>query len=89
MDQVTQQNAAMVEQSTAASNNLAQDAAGLERLTNHFNTGAKQLQEPKIARETAAALKGTGNRPSPSPKGLRLVGNTARKPAAEEVWTEF
>ncbi len=41
MDQVTQQNAAMVEQSTAASHSLAQDAAGLEKLTERFQTGAE------------------------------------------------
>ena len=39
MDQVTQQNAAMVEQSTAASHSLAQDTAELERLTAHFQVG--------------------------------------------------
>lgn len=36
MDQVTQQNAAMVEQSTAASVNLAQEAAKLRELVNRF-----------------------------------------------------
>ena len=36
MDQVTQQNAAMVEQSTAASRTLAQDAADLDRLMGQF-----------------------------------------------------
>ncbi len=91
MDQVTQQNAAMVEQSTAASNSLAQDAAELERLTAHFNTGAEQLQQPNTARETAptSKAKAKGNHTSSSAKGLRLVGNTVRKPAADEGWTEF
>lgn len=36
MDQVTQQNAAMVEESTAASRSLAQDAAELDRLMQQF-----------------------------------------------------
>ncbi len=36
MDQVTQQNATMVEQSTAASHNLAMEAEDLVRLTNRF-----------------------------------------------------
>ena len=39
MDKVTQQNAAMVEQSTAASRSLTQDAGDLVRLVGHFNTG--------------------------------------------------
>ena len=40
MDQVTQQNAAMVEQSTAASHGLAHDTAELERLTAKFRIGS-------------------------------------------------
>ena len=39
MDQVTQQNAAMVEQSTAASHALAREAAELARLMGQFRTG--------------------------------------------------
>jgi methyl-accepting chemotaxis protein len=39
MDQVTQQNAAMVEQSTAASHALAHEAAELVRLTSRFQIG--------------------------------------------------
>ncbi len=39
MDQVTQQNAAMVEQSTAASHALAQEAEELARLTSRFQLG--------------------------------------------------
>lgn len=40
MDQVTQQNAAMVEESTAAARSLAQEADGLARLTGQFSTGS-------------------------------------------------
>ena len=39
MDQGTQQNAAMVEESTAASHGLAQEAASLFQLLSRFNTG--------------------------------------------------
>ncbi len=39
MDQVTQQNAAMVEQSTAASHSLAQEAEALARSVSRFKTG--------------------------------------------------
>ena len=41
MDQVTQQNAAMVEQSTAASRALAEETADLVRLTERFQIGAR------------------------------------------------
>jgi methyl-accepting chemotaxis protein len=40
MDQVTQQNAAMVEESTAASHSLAQEAEEMMRLMARFNVGA-------------------------------------------------
>ena len=39
MDQITQQNAAMVEQSTAASHSLASEITELDRLTGSFRTG--------------------------------------------------
>jgi methyl-accepting chemotaxis protein len=39
MDQVTQQNAAMVEQSTAAAANLKAESMGLRRLVGQFDTG--------------------------------------------------
>jgi len=40
MDQMTQQNAAMVEQTTAASQNLAQEGAKLSQLISRFKVGA-------------------------------------------------
>ncbi len=45
MDQVTQQNAAMVEESTAASRSLAQDAAELDRLMRQFQINRDRLIE--------------------------------------------
>ena len=44
MDQVTQQNAAMVEESTAASRSLAQDAADLDRLMGQFSINRDRLK---------------------------------------------
>jgi methyl-accepting chemotaxis protein len=41
MDQVTQQNAAMVEETTAAATNLRSEAAELARLVARFDTGAR------------------------------------------------
>ena len=57
MDQVTQQNAAMVEQSTAASANLAQEAARLRDLVSRFklgNTGVVQSRYSHSDRQRAA-----------------------------------
>jgi methyl-accepting chemotaxis protein len=83
MDQVTQQNAAMVEQSTAASRSLSQEAEDLARLMGAF----------KVGDERAAA------RPSPARAlqqravaGLKTLGRggAAPKPAAQqESWEEF
>ncbi len=44
MDQVTQQNAAMVEESTAASHSLTQEAEELLSLISRFQTGAAPAQ---------------------------------------------
>ena len=54
MDQVTQQNAAMVEQSTAASHNLAQETAELVRMAERFRTGDRVEAAPGTAASHAA-----------------------------------
>ena len=85
MDKVTQQNAAMVEESTAASHSLAQEAEKLTSLVGQFRTG----------QESAAAPSGLGRRQAaPSRAAARPIsrGNTAlaHKPeAAEDGWEEF
>jgi methyl-accepting chemotaxis protein len=50
MDQVTQQNAAMVEQATAASHGLAREAAELSRLVGQFNTGEAEAEPAETRR---------------------------------------
>ena len=98
MDQVTQQNAAMVEQSTAATHSLSQETTQLSDLVGQFQLGHTlsapvmhhgadkvPLLQPNIARDTDFSKgKGRENPPSPSPRALRLVGNTVRKPAADQ-----
>jgi methyl-accepting chemotaxis protein len=54
MDQTTQQNAAMVEQSTAASHGLAHEAEELARLVGQFSIGAVEQAEPAASPQTAA-----------------------------------
>ncbi|WP_370468223.1 methyl-accepting chemotaxis protein [Parvularcula maris] len=58
MDEVTQENAAMVEQSTAASHRLAQSSAALIERVTHFDTGA----EIKVA--VTPQTNGDGEEPS-------------------------
>jgi methyl-accepting chemotaxis protein len=56
MDQGTQQNAAMVEESTAASHGLATEAASLTALLGHFNVGSGATAAPmRSAAPTASA----------------------------------
>ena len=88
MDQVTQQNAAMVEEATAASQALAQEASELTRLIGEFQLGddATEIRPPatrSVRRPTASTV-----------VALRPVGRggAARVPqnaAPDEAWTEF
>ncbi|WP_282587689.1 methyl-accepting chemotaxis protein [Lichenifustis flavocetrariae] len=84
MDQVTQQNAAMVEESTAASKSLAQETEELARLIGQFkveaSTGRGAVRAPVTpASRHVRALKTSG------------AGGAARKPATqvEQSWEEF
>ena len=82
MDQVTQQNAAMVEESTAASHSLSQEADELARLIGRFQTGASvparsARQPPSRASTPVTVLKTLGR------------SGAALKPApASHIWEE-
>jgi methyl-accepting chemotaxis protein len=57
MDQVTQQNAAMVEQATAASHALAEEAAELARLVGQFRIdGAESVAKPAAEKNRARSV---------------------------------
>lgn len=78
MDQATQKNAAMVEETTAASHGLAREAESLRKMLTHFsvdNGTPKTAQPITIAHSNA----------EPVP---RLV-MTARQSTAAAKWTEF
>lgn len=87
MDQGTQQNAAMVEQQTAASHSLAKEAASLNRMLAQFKLDEHSLTStPVHASETAIEEQ----RSSPVKKlagrlQRAFSGNVARK----EVWEDF
>ena len=89
MDQVTQQNAAMVEQTTAASQALAGDADALSELVGRFRLAGSAGTEAVPTR--ASARPRAASAPVPA---LRSVGRggAARKPAAAAApadWEEF
>jgi methyl-accepting chemotaxis protein len=101
MDQVTQQNAAMVEQSTAATHALAQETAELMTLTKRFQLGeiqpapapASNVRNHRPPSKPAPRQGGSG--PSRAkPPVLRVVATTAAAPAkqaksTEAGWEEF
>lgn len=93
MDQVTQQNAAMVEQTNAASHTLASDAENLSRLVGQFKMN---LGETAHARDPEQAAAVAPARPSPARALIQKVAGTfnrtasasASGAAAKEHWEE-
>jgi methyl-accepting chemotaxis protein len=90
MDQVTQQNAAMVEQSTAASHSLAEESETLSTLVSGFTFGpqarAAAERERPTARPPAAPARPAKRPPAratPRP-ALKVVAS-----AKDEGWEEF
>ncbi|MGE7467753.1 methyl-accepting chemotaxis protein, partial [Brevundimonas sp. NPDC003935] len=85
MDQVTQQNAAMVEQSTAASHSLSQEADVLAASVSRFRTG--QAAAPVAAKKPAPV-----RAPQPVAQTVAALRSGARKPSLVVVsdgWEEF
>jgi methyl-accepting chemotaxis protein len=87
MDQVTQQNAAMVEESTAASHALSVEAEGLARLISRFEVGA-----PTVAEAVQRPAPRPAAQPRSSGGGFATRGNLALKSQSrpeEDGWDEF
>ncbi len=84
IDQGTQQNAAMVEESTAASHSLAKEAEGLFNLLSQFRVG-HESHAPRSA--------DSGHRPVASP-ARKMAGQVSRAfsgnaAVAQDSWEEF
>ncbi|MBA4007573.1 MAG: methyl-accepting chemotaxis protein [Erythrobacter sp.] len=104
IDRMTQQNAAMVEQSTAATRSLSSEAQRLGELVAQFRVSsaghaAYAAAPPAYAPPPPAPL-AAARKPAPAPRKAALpppppvTGNLARKPApasapAEDDWSEF
>ncbi|MEX4005984.1 methyl-accepting chemotaxis protein [Neoaquamicrobium sediminum] len=95
IDQGTQQNAAMVEQSTAASHKLASEASALNALLAQFKLGreapASSLREPTSApRSPTAGIRAVGQRLAVAFRGgSGAAVAQAITPADEAGWEEF
>ena len=91
MDHVTQQNAAIVEETTAASHGLAREIEKLLDLVGRFETGQELAAEP-AARETRAAASQGKTRTALKTVSVRGVPAAVRKLEAianEQDWEEF
>lgn len=88
MDKMTQQNAAMVEESTAASRSLASEAAELAELVARFRTTLTEETVRPSARAVAPSI--ARIKPAAARKSARVVGNLAvKQELADEDWSEF
>jgi len=92
MDQTTQQNAAMVEQSNAASSELAAEAGKLRELISQFTIDGSATAQSSALRSTAQtmakAVAAEAPEPAASPMqpAMRSQGNAA---VALDSWEEF
>ncbi len=98
MDQVTQQNAAMVEESTAASHTLASDADQLATLIRRFHIGEEVAVRGSAGRKPAAGGHGRpaaparhapAARPQPAARGGAAPARKIESAPAEDGWEEF
>ncbi|WP_454288373.1 methyl-accepting chemotaxis protein [Rhizobium arsenicireducens] len=93
MDQVTQQNAAMVEETSASTHKLSGEANGLAALVAQFRTG----EEPR-SHAAPVVARPTQHKPAPSP-ARQMMGSVAKafgggraaaaKVQETESWEEF
>ena len=89
MDQVTQQNAAMVEESTAASRVLADEAQELARLVSRFRvSGAATLQTSRpTERPHHAPARAPERYSRPQSRGATALAHQPQ--ADDDSWEEF
>jgi methyl-accepting chemotaxis protein len=82
MDEMTQQNAALVEEAAAASESLDEQGKGLQRMMQFFNTGnqaeADVAEKPKAAPKKRATTKKTAAKKAPPAPN-----------SADDEWDEF
>lgn len=95
LDQVTQQNAAMFEQTTAASHSLTREAENLIVTTSRFSIGASQNAKTVRAQsvdQRKAVVPTPTAKPRPHDVPVKQVVNAAPRPSqpvAEDDWEDF
>jgi methyl-accepting chemotaxis protein len=95
MDQGTQQNAAMVEESTAASHSLAKEAASLNQLLSRFNLGQGDSASRSAPASAPIRSASAASKPAASParalsrKIAGAFGGGSAAAVAQDSWEEF
>jgi methyl-accepting chemotaxis protein len=84
MDQATQQNAAMVEETSAAARNLLAEVNALSEQAGRFTTGAENIKAPRVPR---AGKEGAYRSPVKALPAQAIAALTA--PAGDDDWREF
>ena len=83
LDQMTQQNAALVEESTAAAASMRDQAQHLAEVVAVFNVGAMPARAPAAPPRAAAPRPApAASRAMPAPARAAVAGKTAARPAA-------
>ncbi|MDQ4629661.1 methyl-accepting chemotaxis protein [Janthinobacterium lividum] len=93
MDEVTQQNAALVEEAAAASQSMQEQAGELAHVVGFFKTGNHVASAPKLApvrtAPAAPAIARPAAKPAPARKAVAAAPARRGNAAAESEWEEF
>jgi methyl-accepting chemotaxis protein len=91
MDQVTQQNAAMVEESAAASHSLATDADELQQLVARFSVGRVEQAASRARPQAPAARAPSRAQAAPAyrPRAVAPARTQTATAAKVDTWEEF
>ena len=93
MDEVTQQNAALVEEAAAASQSMQEQAGELAHVVGFFKTGNHVASVSKLSPARAAApapaIARPAARPAPARKAVAAAPARRGNAAAESEWEEF
>ncbi|MDO8043021.1 methyl-accepting chemotaxis protein [Janthinobacterium sp. SUN137] len=95
MDEVTQQNAALVEEAAAASQSMQEQAGELAHVVGFFKTGNHVASAPKLTPVRTAAAPATAKiappaaRPAPARKAVAAAPARRSNAGAESEWEEF
>ncbi|MDO8074803.1 methyl-accepting chemotaxis protein [Janthinobacterium sp. SUN176] len=95
MDEVTQQNAALVEEAAAASQSMQEQAGELAHVVGFFKTGNHVASAPKLtpvrtaAAPAAAKIAPPAARPAPARKAVAAAPARRSNAGAESEWEEF